>query len=99
MQVYVTESGSDRAELLEALVKEGVTYQECPTENFRELGMACWRVMEVKASLPEVILLLSENNPGQPPLKAWRLPSGRLIIGSAAGHLEQITQLPSRRPT
>lgn len=95
MQVYVTESGSDRAELLEALVKEGVTYEECPTENFRELGAACWRVMEVKAALQEVILLPAENYHLQPPLKAWRLPSGRLIIGGAAGHLEEITRMPS----
>ena len=28
MVVYVTESGSDREELTEVLVKEGVTYQE-----------------------------------------------------------------------
>lgn len=91
MMVYVNESGSDRAELLEALVRDGVTYRECPTESFRELGKGCWRVMEVRADLPEIILLPAGNDFLGLALKAWRLPSGRVVIAGANGSLEQVT--------
>ena len=91
MLVYVNESGSDWAELREALISEGVSYQECPTEFFRDLGKSCWWIMQVKADLPEVFLLPAGDDFGGLMLKAWCLPSGRMVIADGNGNLEQVT--------
>jgi hypothetical protein len=51
MVIYVSELGSDRTELIEVLIKEGVTYQECPAGRDKELGSP---LLEIQANLPEV---------------------------------------------
>ena len=38
MVIYVTKAGSERTELEEVLVKEGVTYQECPRGQRQGIG-------------------------------------------------------------
>ena len=93
MVVYVAEHGSDRAELTEALIAEGVTYQECQAQTTRELGTASWRLMEVQANLPEV-KIPPELRAGEIGARAWRLPSGRLIITDMEGNLERIATPP-----
>jgi hypothetical protein len=93
MIVYVTESGSDRQELTAALVQEGVTYQECPTQTTREMGTASWRMIEVQANVPE-IKVPPEHRQSEGDVRAWRLPSGRLIITDLDGNLEQIVSPP-----
>ncbi len=90
MLTYVFESGSDRTELVEVLVKEGVTYQECKSSTEREAGAAVGMV-EIQANLPEVIPVPSEFTQGDGNVRAWRLPSGKLIITDMDGNLEQIT--------
>ena len=50
MVIYVTKAGSDRKELEEILVEEGVTYQESPGGRDQELGSP---LIEIKANLPE----------------------------------------------
>jgi len=93
MVIYVTEGGSDRQELTEALIREGVTYQECQKETVRELGTASYRLIEVQANLPEV-KVPPEYSQGDINARAWRLPSGRLIITDESGSLEQIAPPP-----
>jgi hypothetical protein len=90
MVIYVSESGSDRAELTEVLNREGVTYQERQGQTVREMGTAAWRMMEVQANLPEVIPVPPEYTQGDVDVRAWRLPSGRMIISDMGGNLEQI---------
>lgn len=90
MITYVFESGSDRTELVEVLVKEGVTYQECKATTEREAGAAVGMV-EIQANLAEVIPVPSEFTQGDGNVRAWRLPSGRMIITDMDGNLEQIT--------
>ena len=91
MFVYVSESGSDRTELIEALVAEGVTYQERPAETTRELGFSSVGMLLVQANLPEV------RKPGVTDERFWRLPSGRLIITDLEGNLDHIaTPLPGK---
>ncbi len=90
MVVYVFESGSDRTELIEVLVKEGVTYQECKAATEREAGVAVGMV-EIQANLPEVIPVPPEFTQGDTEVRAWRLPSGKMIITDMDGNLEQIT--------
>jgi hypothetical protein len=89
MVVYVTESGSDRTELTEALVQEGVTYQECQAKTTRELGTTSYGIMEVQANLPEV-KVPPEFTQSEGDVRAWRLPSGRLVITDLEGNLERI---------
>jgi len=85
MIIYVHQGGSDRVELTEVLIKEGVAYQECKVESVRELGTASYRLVEIQANLPEV-----EYTQRDVEARAWRLPSGKLIISDMDGNLEQI---------
>ena len=94
MVIYVMESGSDRTELTEVLVKEGVTYQECPAGRDREVGSHNVQMLEIQANLPEVIPIPPEYTQGDVEARAWRLPSGRLIISDMQGNLEQIAPPP-----
>ncbi len=96
MVVYVTESGSDRTELTEILVREGVTYQECRTKTERESGLSNTRILEVQANLPEVIPVPQELTQGDTEVRAWRLPSGKLIITDMDGNLDRIGVAPPR---
>lgn len=93
MILYVTEMGSDRKELTEALVAEGVTYQECQSQTTREMGSTNYRMMEVQANLPE-IKVPREYTESDGDVRAWRLPSGRLILTDLEGNLEQIATAP-----
>jgi len=94
MVIYVTESGSDRAELTEALMQEGVTYKEVRAGTEREMGFSSTRMMEIQANLLEVIPVPPEFTQGGVDVRAWRLPSGRLIITDLEGNLEQIATPP-----
>ncbi len=89
MIVYVTETGSDRDELVETLVNEGVTYQECKSTTEREAGAALG-IVEIQANLPEVIPVPPEFTQGDGSVRAWRLPSGKMIITDMDGNLEQV---------
>lgn len=94
MVIYVTKAGSDRKELEEVLVKEGVTYQECPASRDRELGNP---LIEIQANLPEVFPIPPQYVQSEGDVRVWRLPSGRLIITDMEGNLEQIaTPAPPR---
>jgi hypothetical protein len=97
MVVYVNESGSDRQELIEELVKEGVSFKESSTQTTREVGTASWRMVAVQANLPEVFPVPPEYSQSDGDVRAWRLPSGRLIITDLEGSLERIsTPAPAR---
>ena len=91
MVIYVTQAGSERKELEEALVKEGVTYQQCPAGQDRELGSP---LLEIQANLPEVFPVPALYAQSEGDVRAWRLPSGRLIITDLQGNLEQIATSP-----
>lgn len=84
MIVYVTAMGSDRTELAETLIQEGVTYQECQAHFEREKGASSTGILEVQANLPEI------SKPGITDERFWRLPSGRLIVTDMEGNLDRI---------
>lgn len=90
MVIYVNEAGSDRQELIEALVKEGVTFKESSGKTIRESSTSGWRTVAVEANLPEVWPVPPEFSQSDADVRAWRLPSGRLIITDLEGSLEQI---------
>lgn len=91
MVIYVTQAGSDRKEIEEILVQEGVTYQECPAGRDKELGSP---LLEIQANLPEVFPVPPLYIQSEGDVRAWRLPSGRLIISDLQGNLEQIATPP-----
>jgi len=96
MVVYVTESGSDRTELTEVLVQEGVTYQERSAGTERESGLSSTRILEVQANVPEVFPVPPEYSQSDSEVRAWRLPSGKMIITDLEGNLERIASPPLR---
>ena len=94
MIFYVDQSGLK--DLQEVFVEEGVTFQERQTGSVRELNTGSWSVIEVQANLPEV-KVPSEYTQGDIGARAFRLPSGKLIITDLEGSLEQITiPMPSK---
>lgn len=91
MVIYVFANGSDRDELIETLVKEGVAYREDKAITEREAGVSAVHLVEIRANLPEVIPVPPEFTQGDGSARAWRLPSGKMIISDLDGNLEQIT--------
>jgi hypothetical protein len=91
MIVYVNEAGSDRQELTEELIKEGVSFKETSGKTTRESSTSGWRTVAVEANLLEVTPVPREFVQSEGDVRAWRLPSGRLIITDLEGNLEQIT--------
>ena len=97
MIIYVNEAGSDRVELVEELTKEGVSFKESSGKTTRESSTAGWRMVAVEANLPEVYPVPPEFAQSEGDVRAWRLPSSRLIITDLEGNLEQIaTPRPGR---
>jgi hypothetical protein len=92
MIVYVTESGSDRTELTEALVQEGVTYQECKASTERESAFSATAILEIQANLPEVLPVPPQFRQSEGNVRVWRLPSGKVVITDMDGNLERIAQ-------
>jgi hypothetical protein len=90
MIVYVNELGSDRQELVEELVKEGVTFKESSGKTTRESGTSGVRTVAVEANLPEVRPVPREFAQSDGDIRVWRLPSGRLIITDLEGSLDRI---------
>ena len=89
MIIYVSELGSDRQELIEELVKEGVTYKESSGKTTRESSTAGVRAVAVEANLPEVRPVPGEFAQSDGDIRVWRLPSGRLIITDLEGSLDR----------
>jgi hypothetical protein len=90
MVIYVNELGGDRQELIEELVKEGVSFKETSGKTTRESSPAGWRSVAVSANLPEVTPVPPDFSQSEGDVRAWRLPSGRLIITDLEGNLERI---------
>jgi hypothetical protein len=90
MIIYVNESGSDRQELTEELMKEGVSFKESSGQTTRESSASGWRTVAVEANLPEVMPIPPEFAQSDGDIRAWRLPSGRMILTDLAGNLERI---------
>ena len=91
MVIYVFENGSDRSELIETLLKEGVTYQERKAVTEREAGFSSVGMVEIQANLPEVFPVPPEFAESDGSVRVWRMPSGGMIISDLDGNLEQIS--------
>jgi hypothetical protein len=89
MILFVDQSGLK--DLQEVFADESVTFQESQTGSVREVGTGSWPVIEVQANLPEV-RVPPEYREGEGGTRAFRLPSGKLILTDLEGNLEQITR-------
>jgi hypothetical protein len=87
MRLYLDQSALKDVE--ELLVAEGVTYQK-GTGRENEPGTGSWLMFQVEANLPEV-QVPREYSQSEGDARAFRLPTGKLIITDLEGNLEQIT--------
>lgn len=87
---------SDRKELMEILVAEGVTHQVRDLQSVRELGTGTYELVGVEANLPEEKVPPGAAG-GEVGARAFRLPSGRLIITDLDGNLEKIYTAPPKK--
>lgn len=88
MLLYVDQSGLK--DLQEFFADDGVAFQEHLTGSTREMNTGSWQIVQVEANLPEV-KVPPEYSQGEIGARAFRLPSGKLIITDLEGNLEQIT--------
>jgi hypothetical protein len=88
MLLYLDQSALK--ELEEVLVAEGVTYQKRAGSE-REPGTGSWLMFQLEANLPE-IQVPREFVQSEGDARAYRLPSGKLIITDLEGNLEQVSQ-------
>lgn len=86
---------SDRRELMEILAAEGVTHQVRDLQSVRELGTGTYQLVGVEANLPEEKVPPGAAG-GEVGARAFRLPSGRLIITDQDGNLEKIYTPPPK---
>jgi hypothetical protein len=87
MRLYLDQSALKDVE--EVLAAEGVTYQKSAGSEV-EPGTGSWLMFQVEANLPEV-QVPREYSQSEGDARAFRLPTGKLIITDLEGNLEQIT--------
>jgi len=87
MLLYLDQSALKEVE--EVLIAEGVTYQK-RARSEREPGTGSWLMFQLEANLPEV-QVPREYVQSEGDARAFRLPTGKLIITDLEGNLEQIT--------
>ncbi|MFZ2087666.1 MAG: hypothetical protein WAU47_03745 [Desulfobaccales bacterium] len=93
MLLHVDQSGLK--DLEEVFAKEGIMYQAIPGSE-KEPVTGSWLMFRIEANLPEV-QVPKEYSQSDGDARAFRLPSGKLIITDLEGNLEQITiPAPSR---
>ena len=82
---------SDRRELMEVLIEEGVTFQVRDLQSVREFGTGTYELFGIETNLPED-KVPPGHAAGEIGARAFRLPSGRLIITDMEGNLEKIVR-------
>lgn len=89
-------SASDSQEMFDLLTQEGVSYQQRLLESVREMGTGSYEIYEISANLPEV-KVPPEFVSSEGDVRAFRLPSGRLILTDLEGNLERVAMPASPR--
>ncbi len=91
MVLYIPKAARD--EVTQTLVDEGVTFEIGDMTSIRELGTGSFGVFTVKANLVEVdVPAMYRESEGD--VRAFRLPSGRLILTDLEGNLDRIATPP-----
>jgi hypothetical protein len=87
---------SEREDLASMLTQENVTFEMGDMSSIRELGTGSYEVFTVKANVEEIqVPPMYRSSEGD--MRAFRLPSGKLILTDLEGNLERIeTPLPGK---
>jgi len=93
MIIHVTHA--NRQEIVDLLTAEGVAFEIGNMSSTRELVTGSFEVYQVRANVPEITVPpMYRSSEGD--VRAFRLPSGRLILTDLEGNLEQITTPPPK---
>jgi hypothetical protein len=91
MVIYVTRANRD--EVVELFKAEGVAFEIGDMSSTREMGTGSFEVYAVKANVLEVnVPAMYRASEGD--VRAFRLPSGKLILTDLEGNLERIATPP-----
>jgi hypothetical protein len=84
---------SEREDLASMLTQENVTFAMGDMSSIRELGTGSYEVFTVKANVEEIpVPPMYRSSEGD--VRAFRLPSGKLILTDLEGNLERIENPP-----
>jgi hypothetical protein len=84
---------SEREEVISMLANEGVSFKIGEVASIRELGTGSYEVFKVQANVEEIqVPPMYRSSEGD--VRAFRLPSGKLILTDLEGNLEQIASPP-----
>ena len=87
---------SERDEIMALLTREGVTFEIGDVASIREMGTVSYEVFTVKANVEEIqvppMFRASEGD-----VRAFKLPSGKIILTDLEGNLERLETLPPQQ--
>jgi hypothetical protein len=79
----------EREEISSLLTNEGITFEIGGMASIREMGTGSYEVYTVKANVEEITVPpMYRSSEGD--VRAFRLPSGKLILTDLEGNLERI---------
>lgn len=91
MILYIPKS--EREDIASLLTNEGVTFEMGDVSSIREMGTGSYEVLTVKANVEEIqvppMFRASEGD-----VRAFKLPSGKIILTDLEGNLERLETLP-----
>jgi hypothetical protein len=94
MILYIPKS--EREDIASLLSNEGVTFEMGDMASVREMGTGSYEVFTVKANVEEIqvppMYRASEGD-----VRAFRLPSGKLILTDLEGNLERLETPPPKQ--
>jgi hypothetical protein len=87
MILYIPKS--EREDIATMLTQEGVSFEMGNVSSTRELGTGSYEIFTVKANVEEIqVPPMYRSSEGD--VRAFRLPSGKLILTDLEGNLERI---------
>jgi hypothetical protein len=83
----------EREEITSLLANEGVTFEIGEMASIREMGTGSYEVFTVKANVEEIpVPPMYRSSEGD--VRAFKLPSGKLILTDLEGNLERLETPP-----
>ncbi len=87
---------TEREDILKVFQEENIACEISEMTSIRELGTGSYEMLTVQANVPEVeVPALYRSSEGD--VRAFRLPSGRLILTDLEGNLERLETPPPSR--
>ena len=87
---------SEREDIASLLSNEGVTFEMGDMASTREMGTGSYEIFTVKANVEEIqVPPMYRSSEGD--VRAFRLPSGKLILTDLEGNLERLETPPPKQ--